>query len=208
MKSDLDKLIKEFTKARKEESVRSLTMFTKDEDDAEWMLAVYSNKFMDREGDILSEASHKAFAEFVEETGLRPALTVYHLPNMSGVLWKDIIQDKIEDIPALNEIIRKVYNDFGIGEVHRIIVSDGFAACAVKLREDKQEEIEIVKSMIDELGLSHKFLGIPAIYTARAEDGSITLQKVIDRYISVEMSLLPVSAAANGITYISAFSED
>jgi hypothetical protein len=43
--------------------------------------ARYSNNFKDRDGEIITEAAHKEFVEWVDRSGVRPELWVWHTPG-------------------------------------------------------------------------------------------------------------------------------
>ena len=45
-----------------------------------WM-AVFSNKYRDREGEIFPAAAHKAYEQWVDETGNHPQLRLWHVPG-------------------------------------------------------------------------------------------------------------------------------
>lgn len=43
-------------------------------------LAIYTNKYRDREGEIFVDAAHKDFVNFVDRTGAYPPLRIWHVP--------------------------------------------------------------------------------------------------------------------------------
>lgn len=53
-------------------------------------LAVATNKFRDKQGEVFPEASHKEFVEYVDRTGDYPELRVWHVPT-SGIGRADMV---------------------------------------------------------------------------------------------------------------------
>lgn len=56
----------------------------RDKDGAWRWLAIYTNNFRDREGEIFSAASHRAYVKEVEKSGRYPALELWHVPQPIG----------------------------------------------------------------------------------------------------------------------------
>lgn len=155
-------------------------------EDGYHMLGIYSNKFLDRDEEIIPEEDHKAFAEWVTDKGFRPALTTLHQPTMPNSFWKGIFDNYSEDIPKLNEVVRAVYQDFALGEVERIVYVNGFTAYSAKIYDDKAEIAE--KIVATSPGHSHGFIL------------SDKIGNLLKGYRSFEISLLPVRRAANLLT--------
>lgn len=56
------------------------TFIMRDKSGSYRWLTIHTNKFRDREGDIFSEAAHKAYVEWANETKSFPALRLWHTP--------------------------------------------------------------------------------------------------------------------------------
>lgn len=173
----------------------SQVQFFKDKSGQWWMLGMYSNRWMDREREIISEAAHKEYASWLNKSGFKPPIVVYHLPKLPQGFW-EIVWDKYgNDINKLNDVVSKVYAKTSIGFVERVVNLNGFAIAVAKIREDKLEVAEKLASM-GELGMSHGFLVFQA---SDPKDFSLYEDtiNIIEKYRSFEMSLLLRERAAN-----------
>lgn len=165
-----------------------------------YVLLTYSNKWEDREGDIISKAAHQQFAKDVNEGGLRPQITPFHQPSLSEEFWLKVFSYFGHDIPKLNAIIKRVYRDTGsaIAEVDRVVYMNGFSIMVGKVYPDMMDVAERLAAMPD-IGSSHGFV---ASDFKQRSNGSM----IVDRYWSFEGSPLPRNRAANPLTAL-AFKE-
>jgi hypothetical protein len=162
--------------------------FFKDASGQWWMIGIYSNRFKDREEEILSLEAHEEYAKWFAESGIVPAITTLHYPRMGKKFWETVWEKYQDDIPTLNQIIKAVYEDFSIGEAVKVTVINGFTAVVAKIYQDKAHIVEGLAELKDKIGMSHGF---------------IVLQKtanIIDRYRSFEFSNLERTRAANVLT--------
>lgn len=175
----------------KEASVK----FFKDKIGQWWMLGLYSNRWMDREHEILSEASHKEYASWVNETGFKPQVTVYHLPKMPEGFWEKVWSKWGDNVKRLNEIVSKVYEKTSLGEVERIVYLNGFSIAVAKIYPERYDAAEKLAAMQD-VGMSHGFL---AMAESSPEDFSSVKDTVniIEKYRSFEVTVLLRERAAN-----------
>ena len=152
-----------------------------------WVLGIYSNKFLDRDTEIIPFDAHKEYAEWVTETGFKPVVTVYHQPQMPPTFWHTMFEKYIGNIPFLNEVVKSVYKDYGIAEVERIIPLNGFVAYVGKVFADKHDIVEKLAEEED-LAMSHGFILL---------DKS---DNILAKYRSFELTYLKRGRAANLFT--------
>src|SRR5688572_5038651 len=88
---------------KQEESDSTFKLF-KDSSGQWWFFGIYSNKYKDRDEDILSESSHKEYAQWLKESGFRPVITAYHYPKMPQGFWP-LVFAKYEKQP---EILQRI----------------------------------------------------------------------------------------------------
>jgi hypothetical protein len=159
-----------------------------------YILLTYSNKWEDREDDIISEKAHENYAKFVNEQGFRPQITPFHQPTLPERTWLKIYHAFRNDIPRLNDIVRKVFRDTGssIAEVDRVVYMHGFSTMIGKVYPDMQEVAEKLAGMPD-IGSSHAF--VVTDFSRREKSG-----KIVNEYWSFEGSPLPRHRAANPLT--------
>lgn len=159
-----------------------------------YALLIYSNKYEDRESDILSSESHQEYAKWVNEKGFRPAITLFHQPVLDKRLWIKAFEMYGDNIPKLNEIVQKVYRDSGIGiaDVERVTVMNGFTFMLGKVYSEKKATAEKLSTMKD-LGTSHSFVAMD--FTNRENSGMI-----VNKYRTFEGTILPRKRAANLLT--------
>ena len=175
----------------KEASVK----FLKDKSGQWWMLGIYSNRWMDREKDIISESAHKEFANWVNESGFRPQVTVYHMPKMPEGFWEKVWEKWGDDVGKLNEVVRKVYEKVSLGEVERIVYLNGFSLAVAKIFPHKYEEVEKLSSK-KETGMSHGFLAMAESFAGDFSSIKDAVN-IIERYRSFEVTVLRRARAAN-----------
>lgn len=161
--------------------------FSKDKDGQWWFLGIYSNKYMDRDGEIIPESAHKEYIEWLKETGFKPMITVFHQPTMPQGFWGLIFDKFGGDGQKLNQIVQSVYRDFGFAQAERVTYLNGFTFVSAKVLPGKEKIAERLSKKND-LGMSHGFI-VPEV-------NGIYLNK----YRSFEMSALPSKRAANLLT--------
>lgn len=159
-----------------------------------YILLMYSNKYEDRESDILSNESHVEFAKWANESGFKPHITLFHQPVLSKGFWIKVFEKFGDDVPKLNEIINKVYRESGIGiaEAERITTLNGFTFMFGKVYPEKNNVADKLAEMKD-LGTSHTFVAMD--FTKREKSGMI-----VNKYRTIEGAVLPRSRAANLLT--------
>lgn len=163
-----------------------------------YALLIYSNKWEDREEDIIAEAAHERYAKMVNEHGFRPQMTPFHQPSLPKEFWLKVYAKYKDDIPKLNEIVRKVYRDltgFAFAEADRIVVMNGFSIMVGKVYPDMVDVAEKLADMPD-VGSSHSFV---VTDFSRRENGGM----LMNDYWTFEGSPLPRSRAANPLTALS-----
>lgn len=162
----------------------TLSVF-KDKDGQWWMIGIYSNRFEDREGDILSEASHLEYAKWFQDSGIKPVVTLLHYPRMPEQFWVKVWQKYQNDMPMLNKIISTVYSDFGIAEAVRVTPLNGFTAVLSKVFPGKEQIAQNLAAMSERLGMSHGFISLKKV------------GNIIESYRTFEFTDLPKERAAN-----------
>jgi hypothetical protein len=65
--------------------------FYKQRDGGYRVLLTVSNQFQDRAGDIFSEAAHKEFVSWVDETGFKPEIQIWHAGSDSAIGQADFV---------------------------------------------------------------------------------------------------------------------
>lgn len=173
---------------------KSSTLFFKDKDGGWRVVLLYSNKYEDRDNDILTEEAHKEFAEWVNASGFKPQITLFHLPSLSNAFWSKVYKAYGDDAEKLNGVVRRIYKDTGwaIGEAERVVYMNGFAVMVGKVYEDKYPVAEKLSTM-KELGNSHLFLTTD--FSSNGDAGMI-----VNKYRSFEGTILPRKRAANLLT--------
>jgi hypothetical protein len=159
-----------------------------------YALLIYSNKYEDRETDILSNKAHVEYATWVNEKGFHPHITLFHQPVLDKRLWIKAFELYGDNIPKLNEIVSKMYRESGIGlaEVERVTVMNGFTFMLGKVYPEKVAVAEKLSTMKD-LGTSHSFVAID--FSTREKSGMI-----VNKYRTFEGTILPRHRAANLLT--------
>jgi hypothetical protein len=152
-----------------------------------WFIGTYSNKFKDRDEEIISEAAHKEYAQWLKETGVRPQITLYHQPQKPG-FWSIVM--KAYDMgliktKTLNALMKDFYKEFAIAETERVIPANGFNVVVGKVYEHRIKNIKYMKSTDLRWGMSHGFV------TLNNHDN------IFEKYRSFEFTVLKQSRAAN-----------
>lgn len=185
LETTLDEILKYLKKDEEKKELVTAVKLYKNGDDW-YLLGIYSNYFEDREGEIITEAAHKEYAEWINETGFQPALTIYHMPRVDPDLMLQAVVENLDNIPRLQEIVDTVYRDFAIGRTEKIFVIDGFSIVSGKVYNDKVEIAK--KALSEESGMSHGFILLE-------DDGNL-----LEKYRSFEQTILPRMRAANFFT--------
>lgn len=178
-----------------EGSKETSASFFKDKAGQWWMLGIYSNRWMDRENEILSEASHEEYAKWVNESGFKPQVVVYHLPHAPKGFWEKVWDQWSSDVAKLNSVTKKFFEKTAIGEVDRIVYLNGFSIAVAKIYPHMYEAAEKLANIPD-LGMSHGFL----VYGAEDPSDFSSLKdtvNIVSKYRSFEMSVLFRERAAN-----------
>jgi hypothetical protein len=55
--------------------------FKQDKNGDWWFIGLYSNKFKDREEEIISEEAHREYTEWARSKGIKPQITLFHMPR-------------------------------------------------------------------------------------------------------------------------------
>jgi hypothetical protein len=161
--------------------------FFKDAAGQWYFLGIYSNKFEDRDEEILSEKSHQEYISWLKESEFKPVITTLHQPKMPAIFWP-VVFDKLENSPSkLSEVVRKIYKNFAFAEAERVMYVNGFTVVSAKVFEDKVNIAEALSKESD-LGMSHGFI---------VKEFS---DNIVDKYRTFEMSVLKRKRAANFIT--------
>jgi len=161
--------------------------FKQDDSGQWWFVGMYSNKFKDRDGEILTEASHKEYIDWLKETGVKPQITLMHQPQSPG-FWSMVMKAYnygLINTDVLNAVMKDFYKEYAIGQTEHVIYANGFTVVLAKVYESRIPQIEAMKSMDIEWGMSHGFVALN-------NSGNI-----LEKYRSFEFSVLPKSRAAN-----------
>lgn len=138
---------------------------TKDVDGAWRWLALFTNHWKDRDGEIFATAAHREFEGYVDRTKEYPEAWVWHVP---GTAFGDA------DIVT--------YDD------------KGFMFAAGTFRPGMEYVAERLAAIKEPLGVSHGYEYL---------DSDLTDHGVYERYRTREISVLPMSKAANQWTLFS-----
>ena len=157
-----------------------------------WFVGIYSNKFVDEQGEIISEAAHQEYAQWVNQTGFQPAIVINHLPRVDGDFWVKVFDRFGEDIPVLNRIVEVIYRDTMFARAERIVPWHGFAVVLGKVLPDKVEVAEAIAARSSGK-MSHGFVG----YNFKSGENAAT---IIEGYRSFELSVLVDRDPANVLT--------
>lgn len=153
-----------------------------------WYLGIYSNKFEDRDQEILSEKSHQEYIQWLKDSGFKPIVTILHQPKMPREFWPAVFAKYEGDIPKLSAIVNKIYETTKFAEVERVMYVNGFTVVAAKVFADKAHIAEALSKESD-LGMSHGFI------VKEFADS------IVNKYRTFEMSVLRRKRAANYLTF-------
>lgn len=166
---------------------KSFVRLYKDAKGQWWFLGIYSNKFQDRDKEIISEAAHKEYVAWLKETGFRPVVTVYHQPRMPDTFWPSVFRKHEKNPKALQKVVDKVYEQTGFAKTEFIAYLNGFTVVLAKVLPGK-EKIAARLSKLKGMAMSHGFI-VKKISA-----------NIIDVYRSFELSVLKREHAANLLT--------
>lgn len=167
---------------------KSYVTFKQDENGDWWFIGLYSNKFKDREAEIISEEAHREYTEWARNKGIKPQITLFHMPRAQPGFWYSVMQAYEKNMirtETINTMLRDFYKDYAIAEAERVFYANGFVGVAGKVYKGREAWINNLSNYPDELGMSHGFIPI------ELDDNIYT------KYRSFEMSILPKSRAAN-----------
>lgn len=170
----------------------SSVSFYKGTDGSTYFVGLFSNQFKDRDGHILTESAHQHYVLWVEKTGVRPPITLFHQPQAKPGFWTQIMDAHADGhltTKQLNTILRNFYADNALGETETVWYADGFLGVIAKVYDDKINWVKNLQTYPEPLGMSHGFI-------VDKKDGNL-----IDEYRTFEMSVLPLDCAANSYTY-------
>ena len=162
-----------------------------------WFLGVYSNNFMDRQGEILSKEAHAEYASWVKQKGIKPPIVLLHNPKVPE-LYLELLLAGVESGrltgKAYNETINKLYEPFKLADTYELMDADGFMFVLGKVPEDRKEVVKKLMELDIPLGMSHGFM--PRTIS----------DNIIAKYRTFEFSVVPLDMAANEWT-LAEFSE-
>lgn len=192
---NLTELINQFNNLRvkirdfrsKEQDNQASVYFLRDKEGGMWFLGIYSNKFEDRYETILSSDSHQLFTNFLDESGFKPPVVVWHEPKLSEDFWVGMWNTFHKDMPTLQGIVDRIYKDTAFAKTERVFYMNGFSFVLAKVLPDKMHVAEAL-SRESGLGMSHGFVA-----------GNLD-DNIIQKYFSFEFTVLPRSRAGNFIT--------
>lgn len=171
---------------------KSFATFKQDKAGDWWFIGLYSNKFEDREQEIISEAAHKEYVAWANEKGFQPPVTAYHLPRQKPGFWKKVMtayeSDKIST-DAMNGLMESAYRKYALARTQHLFYSNGFVGVVAKVYQEKIEAAKRLSESDYDLGMSHGFTNVQIS------------DNIFDRYRSFEFSLLLRDRAANLFTF-------
>lgn len=158
-----------------------------------WFMGVYSNNFEDKVGDILTEASHEEYAQWLKSTGVKPPITVIHQPQYSPVfhlVHMLALLDGSITTDEFNANLKSIYEPFAIAETTTVVPMNGFTFVIGKVYDSKRDLVERLLPQLKTWGMSHGFIRLQ------------TNGKIINKYRTFEFSVLPTEFAANWATSV------
>jgi hypothetical protein len=178
---------------KKEHMAKTLAAFFKDRKNDLWFIGVYSNNYQDRQKDILSEASHQEYAEWIKSTGVKPPIVMLHLPHFPEIVHYAMLLGLAThkmSVEEYNKTLMELYKSTAIAQTKTVMVKNGFAFVIGKVLESKRALVEKVMASQNKFGMSHGFIPL------RFGDN------IINQYRSFEFSLAPEAFLANELTAI------
>jgi len=156
-----------------------------------YFLGIYSNSYVDREGEILSQESHTNYKQWIEETGFAPQITIMHAPKIPDRIWYTAFllhESGSLSTEEFNEFTKTVFKGFSIGEVLQVEVFGRFALVLGKIYPEQEPIVNKLLNNEYSLGMSHGFIVL------EIDD------RIISKYRSFEFTILPDEWAANVLT--------
>lgn len=170
-------------------------MFLRTKSGDMWFFGMYSNKYVDEVGDIISEAAHEEYAQWVKDSGFKPAIILNHVPRMEGPFWVKAMA-RYENRPdLLNVLVESVFAETMIARAERVVVWHGFTFVIGKVLPGREELAEKAAAA-GEGRMSHGFI---AFYEDDFSESESSVN-IIGKYRSFEMSLLVGKQPANRVT--------
>jgi len=164
-----------------------------------WFIGFYSNNYMDREQEIITKDAHEEYAQFVADSGLRPPVTLLHQPRIPDKYLRAATAAYMAGlwpVDKLNQFLKEVYKDYAVAETVAVVSVKGFNVVLGQVYDDR---VSTVKKILDsdmDWRMSHGFIPL-------SKDGSI-----INKYVSLEFTILPGEMAANLLTAANFKEED
>lgn len=177
----------QYLRNMREKKPTTKAFFAKDAEGQWWFFGIYSNKFMDFVGDILTKESHEDYINWLKDTGFQPVITVHHMPRAPRWFWPLIFEKYENDVKTLQAIVDNYYKEFAFAKAERVVYVNGFVAVAAKVLAGKEWLAEKLSALPD-LGMSHGFID-------KDSDANI-----FNKYRTFEMSTLRSVRAANPFT--------
>lgn len=173
------------------QSIKMYKTYVSFKEDAQgnmWFIGLYSNKFMDRHREILSEEAHLKYIDWVTKTGVKPQVILMHQPRHVPGFWSQVMlayEKNYISTDVFNAVLEDFYKDYSIAQTEKLFYSNGFVGVVAKVYEDKKEWVNNLNKYPETLGMSHGFVPVKI-------DGNI-----YNEYRSFEFSVLPLKKAAN-----------
>lgn len=158
-----------------------------------WFFGVYSNNFEDKVGDILTEAAHEEYAQWVKSTGVRPPITIAHQPTFPPafhLVHLLALLDGQIDANTFSQNLKELYSPYAFAETTTVIPLNGFTFVLGKVYDNKRSLVESLLPQLKSWGMSHGFIRLQS-------NGNI-----INKYRTFEFSILPDDIAANWATSV------
>jgi hypothetical protein len=167
---------------------RSKAYFKQDKSGNWWLIGFYTNKFKDRQDEILSDDAHRKFVSWVNEKSIHLPVTVNHMPKYESKVWVTLFKAFEEgrlSSENLNKILNRFYAKFALGTTERVFYSNGFVGVIAKIFPGRIKAVQALKELDFDLGMSHGFIPF------KVSDN------IINEYRTFEASILPNLRAAN-----------
>jgi len=196
---DEARVVAEEMKVKKTPEIKTYVTFKQDAQGDWWFIGLYSNKYIDRDEEILSEKAHQKYVEWVKETGIKPPVILMHMPKHLPGFWYQVMQAHNSGMittKTLNNLLKDFYKDYALAETEKVFYANGFTGVAAKVYNDKQGWVKNLINYPEKLGMSHGFIPMEM-------DGNI-----YNEYRAFEFSVLPLKRAANVYTSIRLMEEN
>lgn len=109
---------------------KSYVTFKQDENGDWWFIGLYSNKFKDREAEIISEEAHREYTEWARNKGIKPQITLFHMPRAQPGFWYSVMQAYEKNMirtETINTMLRDFYKDYAVAEAERVFMLTGLS---------------------------------------------------------------------------------